>query len=135
MLETASKKSVGPMNSTTEDPFMIKVKWKVSEPPTGRYRSFHRRGWPTATYATGQICAQIRCDDDYYPKAVKAGEHAPLTLLVADHRDKCFKYLRVTQQFKTLAELKRWLDHRLQQNPPWLPVELRTSGTQGTLPL
>ena len=27
-----------------------KVKWKVASAPTGRYRSFERRGWPGADY-------------------------------------------------------------------------------------
>ena len=28
----------------------MKIKWEVQSVPTGRYRSFSRRGWPTAYF-------------------------------------------------------------------------------------
>ena len=61
-----------------------KIRWKVDSAPTGRYRSFDRRGWPSAEYANGDIAAMIQCPDEYIPSNVKEGKHAPLTVLVAD---------------------------------------------------
>lgn len=64
---------------------MPKVIWKVAEAPTGMYRSFERRGWPVAHYADGSVAACISCEDDYCPRDVREGKHAPLTVRVADH--------------------------------------------------
>jgi hypothetical protein len=62
-----------------------KVVWHVAPVPTGRYRSFERRGWPTANYGKhGLIAASISCDDEYYPSDVREGKHAPLTVRIAD---------------------------------------------------
>ena len=37
----------------------MKLIWKVAEAPTGRFRSFDKRGWPSATYETkdGSCCS------------------------------------------------------------------------------
>jgi hypothetical protein len=43
----------------------MKHTWKVSDNPTGRYRSFERRGWPTAEYENGDNAARIREDFVY----------------------------------------------------------------------
>src|ERR1700761_336972 len=91
-------------------------KWQVQEAPTGRYRSFHRRGWPHASYVTdGSALARIECDDDYYAPRVKAGNHAPLKLFFANYnvdpvKDGGFKWLKVKGEFATLDEAKAQLD-------------------------
>ncbi len=61
-----------------------KLKWRVDSPPTGRYRSFDRRGWPTADYPNGDFAASIVCADEYIPSKIKSGEHAPLEVWIAD---------------------------------------------------
>lgn len=65
----------------------MKYKWKVDPPPIGRYRSFERRGWPTAYYCDeNESCAAwIMCEDKYCPADVKTGKHKPLKLHVADY--------------------------------------------------
>ena len=61
-----------------------KVKWVVDKPPTGRFRSFEKRGWPTAEYPDGSTCAALYAEDggEYSPSRVKEGNHAPLLMKV-----------------------------------------------------
>jgi hypothetical protein len=89
-----------------------KIKWRVDPPATGPYSSFERRQWPSADYANGDIAAQIRCKDEYVPRQVKTGEHAPLTVLVADWniapedraKKGAFVWRKMKGEFKTLKE-------------------------------
>lgn len=88
------------------------LKWRVDAPPVGRYRSFDRRGWPSADYPNGDIAARIECADEYIPANVRAGTHAPLTVYVAAWRQDpeerkqkgAFGWRKLTQQFATLKE-------------------------------
>lgn len=60
------------------------IKWRVDPPAVGRYRSFERRAWPSADYANGDIAITLHSEDEYIPSKVKTGEHAPITVRVAD---------------------------------------------------
>src|SRR5208282_1286331 len=89
-----------------------KIRWKVDSAPTGRYRSFSKRGWPSADYANGDIAAHILCEDEYIPSNIKEGKHAPLTVHVADwnippeERGKrgAFVWRKIKGTFATLKE-------------------------------
>jgi hypothetical protein len=89
-----------------------KLKWKVDSPPVGAYRSFSRRGWPTAEYADGKAAVQLQCEDEYVPRDVKEGKHAPIAVYVADwnikpeERDKrgAFVWRKLKSTFPTLKE-------------------------------
>ena len=61
----------------------MKLKWKVSDLPVGRYRSFDSRAWPMADFEDGNTAAMITCDDEYIPAYVKTGNHSSLTIRVA----------------------------------------------------
>jgi hypothetical protein len=37
----------------------VKIKWKASEKETGRYKSFHKRAWPTAEFSNGDTAFEI----------------------------------------------------------------------------
>lgn len=52
----------------------MKIKWKVAAPPVGRYRSFEKRGWPTAYYKDGKPAVFVHCKEAYLPADVKAGK-------------------------------------------------------------
>lgn len=54
----------------------MKLKWRVDPAPTGRYRSFSRRGWPSADYANGECAACIVSvnDVEYTPANAKAND-------------------------------------------------------------
>ncbi len=96
----------------------MKLVWRVAPKPTGRYRSFEKRGWPSADWVDSQgntyPACQVRCEDGYYPAGVKTGNHAPLRIRVMDYRERgqggnCSWTGKVTKaEFKTLAEAKDW---------------------------
>jgi hypothetical protein len=62
---------------------MIKIKWKVRPVTTGPYRSFHGRGWPSATYTNGKPCAGIYCKESSSMGMVRDGAHSELTVAIA----------------------------------------------------
>lgn len=85
---------------------MNKIRWRVQPAPTGTYRSFHRRGWPTGE--CGDFFFMIGCEDDYVPARVRSGDHSELSLSVG-LGSKTFRYSR---RFKTLEELKQFAAER-----------------------
>jgi len=106
-----------------------KLKWSVSDKPTGRYRSFERRVWPTACFQSKGVHgfdepgAQILCEDEYRPSDVKAGNHGPLTVMVVDHSHKpVWAWRTLSKRCATLAEAKALVDAFYAQHPEWLPV-------------
>lgn len=106
----------------------LKLKWKVQEAPTGRFRSFERRGWPMAEFPDGSMAAMISCDDDYIPRDVREGKHSELTLHLADYRDKGpeaakWCWVKVTQKFKTLNEAKAAAPRVYEKHPELLQKE------------
>lgn len=82
----------------------MKIKWKVQEAPTGRYRSFHHRGWPIAEFENGSYAATLYCVDDYIPRRVKQGDHAPLVITVALHGKTVEGHGLITASLKKRAE-------------------------------
>jgi hypothetical protein len=86
----------------------VKIKWKVQEAPTGRFKSFHYRGWPLAETETGDVVFGVDCKDDYVPAKVKSGNHEPLRLRVAvrNNREVGFDWATLKRDFATLSELK-----------------------------
>lgn len=101
---------------------MAKIVWRASAVPTGRYRSFERRGWPRADYGKdGPIAAHIFCEDDYCPRDVKIGNHRELTVWIADHSASPWKWKVARAKCKTLAEAKALVSRILEQNPSLAP--------------
>lgn len=89
--------------------------WKVDHAPTGRYRSFFKRSWPTgwSDRAETYPVATIRCADDYRPAKVRTGDHAPLKVDVAIRNDGAaavdkgaFSWRTLKGEWKTVAEAK-----------------------------
>jgi hypothetical protein len=60
---------------------IAKIEWKVAEAPTGKYRSFQRRGWPTGTI-NGCAAVSLYADNDYSKQAAEGG--SVITVCVAD---------------------------------------------------
>ncbi len=95
----------------------LKIVWRVSDPPTGMYRSFHHRSWPTASI-NGAPAFSISCEDSYYPPYVKTGKHKPLFLLVADWRQPhSFTWKRFKKGFANLKEVKKFAEEWANKNP------------------
>ena len=87
----------------------MKFKWIVSPAPFGPYKSFAKRGWPTAFSADGNSAMfAVSCVDDYVPSLVKTGNHAPLKLLVADRTGHIngWTWMALRREFSNLKELK-----------------------------
>jgi len=89
----------------------ITLKWRVAEKSTGQYRSFYRRGWPTASLSDGRIAFMLRCDDEYVPALVKEGRHAEIRIHVAMWRERAgdhptFDWRRMSDPVATLQEAK-----------------------------
>lgn len=99
----------------------MKLKWKVQEAPTGRYRSFSHRGWPSATYPNGDYAGGLYCEDDYNGARARGEQaHRPITVqlkLLNKTEEHIKKYgtwrtVRMKVTFTTLKEAKaameRW---------------------------
>lgn len=106
----------------------MKLKWKVDPPPTGRWRSFECRGWPTAEYEDGTIAAHIRCEDAYIPSLVKEGRHAPLIIIIYDYskpNGNCpWTRMKLMKPAATLREAKERVKQYLKSHPEVFPKEM-----------
>lgn len=63
----------------------IKIKWRVSPAPTGRYKSFEKRNFPYAEYENGETLADMLCGDSYVPALHKDSDDLELKLRVMDY--------------------------------------------------
>ena len=103
----------------------LKIKWSVSEVPTSQFRSFERRGWPSADYSNGTFCASILCEDEYVPRNIKTGNHAPLRLRIANHSKTPWKGISSKSTFKTLKDAKAALLIILKKHDYLIPEEIK----------
>lgn len=96
-----------------------KLKWKVEEAPTGAYRSFSKRGWPSAYLPDGRAAFSIVCEDSYEPSRVKTGDHKELKINVADWSAKpdTFVWKTLKHRAATLTEAKETAAHFLERHP------------------
>ena len=97
----------------------MKLRWEMSSEPTGRYRSFQRRGWPTAFFQDGRYAGHILCDDDYVPRLIRECKHLPLQLVAQNYVTG--KRYRLREQFATLPQAKIGLLTFLQKHPDFVP--------------
>lgn len=97
-----------------------KIVWRVQPKPTGRYRSFQKRGWPQAFLndAEGSLIAALHADEDYpAPKQ-------EIRVVVYDHRKGMQerKSAQLKQRAKSVDHAKRLVQEFYNKNPEWLPV-------------
>jgi hypothetical protein len=91
----------------------MKLIWKVDPEPTGPYKSFLSRGWPSAELG-GELVLQIFCPekDDYTPAKARGDRtHKPLRVRVTDRRQPVgapilWQWRTIKGEFATLAEAK-----------------------------
>lgn len=89
---------------------MPKLYWHISPAPTGKYRSFAYRGWPTASQdRKGDVSLfNVVCEENYSKRRADSGDHKPLKLRVAvpTGLGRGFEWRGLKGEFKTLAEAK-----------------------------
>lgn len=105
-----------------------KLTWRVQPAPTGRYRSFERRGWPGASWPDGKPAARIECEDAYTPgRARGARPHAALRVRIADWSCRTtdgrvtFEWRLLVKRCATLQEAKALAQRALEQRPNFFP--------------
>lgn len=103
----------------------LKIKWIVSTAPTGKYRSFECREWPSAEYEDGSPMAFITCEDEYYYPNVKIGDHKELILHVCDYSQEPWKRRTLTKRFKTLQDAKKGLIEFFTNHPEFIKNEYK----------
>ena len=100
----------------------MKYKWKVDPNPTGRYRSFERRGFPHAYYNDEHEspAAFIGSDEDweYVPKQTT---YKSLILRVADHSQTPWKWRKIVKRYTTIQDAKDGFERILKQHPELAP--------------
>lgn len=103
------------------------IYWKVDPAPTGRYRSFQKRGWPTAYYkGSDKPAFFLESADAYEPQAVKAGTHAPIYVVACHHNHpsspNSWARLKMREPFATLDAAKAACLAALNEKPELAPV-------------
>jgi hypothetical protein len=88
----------------------MKLIWKVDPEPTGPFKSFQSRAWPSAEL-DGELVLQIFCPakDDYTPAKARGDRaHKPLRVKVTDRRQpmSTWQWRTIKGEFATLAEAK-----------------------------
>lgn len=108
----------------------MKLTWKVAEKEKGRYASFHKRGWPTASYPNGQPAVALYCESEYVPARVKLGLHERIQIRVARHVSKeqraqygAFKWVTLVVTAKTLDEAKKVAQETIDKHTHLWPEE------------
>jgi len=87
-----------------------KIKWEVAPAPSGQYRSFEERCWPSAEFVmpdgTTYAAVRLHCEQEYNPGKVKTGNHPPIKIYVAVHSKTSFEWRALKKTFPTLDEAK-----------------------------
>ena len=99
----------------------VKIKWEVSPAPTGRYKSFQRRGWPVGRLDAGNSVI-LFCKDTYVPANIKTGNHSEITVMVDVWNDAYGNLKRVTlkKSAATLKEAKEVAASFFNANPQYI---------------
>lgn len=101
----------------------VKMKWRVGEKPTGPYRSFHKRSWPTAWYGEDLAASLHHVDGEgYWPREA---ETAVLEVWVFDYRDGRVgrKRARLKARPVGVKAAKELVQRFYSANQDWLPKD------------
>lgn len=101
----------------------MKLNWRVAPAPTGPYSGFVKRGWPEASYPSGEPAAAIYCDDSYNVKRAKRKEHSELIVRIADHSLTPWKWRQLKARAASLEEAKALAQNAIDSNPNMQPKE------------
>lgn len=99
----------------------MKIRWKVAEKPTGRYKSFQDRGWPTCEDDKGNPIAMIRHINkaSYTPHLAEHNDKPDLQLMIAYRADQetSFTWKGLTGRFRTVKQCKQALTEFIKKYP------------------
>lgn len=98
-----------------------KLKWKVDPEPKGQYRSFRKRGWPTAEYPDGEVAAQLSCEESYSGEKARDGGHSPLVIRIADHSVNPWRWRTLMVRPTRLDVAKKLVLEALERHPHFVP--------------
>jgi len=106
-----------------------KIKWEVAPAPTGQYRSFQERSWPSAEFVmpdgTTYPAVRLDCEKEYNPTSVKNGDHPPIKIYVAVHSSTSFEWRALKKTFPNLAEAKEAAFTAIVSYQEFWPMALR----------
>lgn len=96
----------------------IKLTWRVAPEPTGRYRSFERRAWPSAEYKNGACAAYMSHEESYEPSVHKNATDLVIKLHIAKWDQKedgrwGFKWRVLNKRASSIAEAKQIVEEFL----------------------
>lgn len=106
-----------------------KIKWRVQARSTGRYRSFAKRNWPTASYVdndgphAGHLSAVN--GEAYHISIAETTELCVWVAMRSHRKDQSFDNRRMLKRVVGLTAAKAQLEHFLADRPEEWPVELR----------
>lgn len=106
------------------------LKWKNGASPSGPYRSFQKRAWPSATDQQGNTAAHLDCDASYNASLAEDSGQYDITVRVADWTNdnngrpdptkSAFEWRRLTKTFKNVKDAKKAAEDILTKNPHFL---------------
>ncbi len=100
----------------------MKIKWRVYPKPTGPYRSFAKRGWPSAEFEDGSSAATLSAEEPYIPAL---SESSWLTIRVFHYagqsKEKGLPTHRLTKQVFGLKAAKRHAEQFIRSHPEYRP--------------
>lgn len=101
----------------------MKLKWKIGEKPTGRYRSFQQRSWPSADYEDGTYAGCLFPVEPRLSYHVRIAETTELRVHIALHNTGSpgWGAVRLKQTFVGVTAAKQALSDYLDAHPEAWP--------------
>lgn len=103
---------------------MSKLIWRHGEKPTGPYKSFQTRRWPSAFHhrADGPVAVHLLSEENvsYH---VSIADSTKLLVRVADHRKSPWTWRQLKARPLGLDEAKTLVKKFFEANPDWVPKE------------
>jgi len=93
------------------------------------------RAWPEMHYEgqNGPVGAKIECTDSYTNEIAKSGQHAPLTVRLADYSKTPTAWTNIRGTFRTLDLAKSSTFSLLAQHPEMIPKDLVVNSSKAHL--
>lgn len=107
---------------------MAKLKWRVSPKPTGRYKSFVNRAWPSATVGDDHMAVQLDGKKDGLHVSYRSAiaETTEITIRVACYQKPAnrpmhgkFRWFTMRQTATGLKAAKRLAQEIVDKHPEW----------------